>query len=144
MGFIKAGFTGGFIGIVIGVGAIFTRYEILNKLSSLGFLLAKYFGKVCTDTEIDTCTLSERFTTVLATIVGNCIAYFILGVLISLGISLVKIWLSGEKTEKPLVIETQPEQKVQAEPIASKVSKEPKRPETKAIISRKNKIKNIP
>ena len=151
MGFIRAGFTGGFIGIIIGVGAIFTKYEILNKLSSLGFLLAKSFGKVCIDTQIDSCSLSDKFTTVLATIIGNCIAYFIVGVILSLGISVIRLWVKPEpKTEQTQIekVVQQPQQaqqpvQVQApQPEVIKVSKEPKRPESKAIIS-KRKITKI-
>ena len=101
MGFIKAGFTGGFIGIVIGVAAIFVKSPLLQKLSYLGFLLAEAFGKVCIDTITDSCSLAEKFTTVIATIVGNCVAYFIVGALISLGFSVLKMWLSSEKIAPP-------------------------------------------
>ncbi|MEK6847492.1 MAG: hypothetical protein AABY16_04985 [Nanoarchaeota archaeon] len=97
MGLVKAGFTGGFIGIVIGVAAIFVKSPIIQKLSYLGFLLAESFGKACIDTAIDSCSLFEKFTTIIATIVGNCIAYFIVGMLISLGFSVLKLWLSPEK-----------------------------------------------
>lgn len=151
MGFIKAGFTGGFIGIVIGVGAIFTNYNLLQKLSSLGFLLAKSFGKVCIDTQLDSCSLADKFTTVLATIIGNCIAYFILGVIISLGISVIKLWLKPEPKTEQTPIEKVAQQSPQATqtvqtpvplPDVIKVTKEPKRPEAKAKISRKKLAKN--
>ncbi len=151
MGFIKAGFTGGFIGIVIGVGAIFTSYNILHKLSSLGFLLAKAFGKVCVDTEMDTCTLAEKFTTILATIVGNCIAYFIVGVVLSLGISVIKLWMKPEPKTEQAPIEKAVQQPQQApqivqvqtiQPETVKVSNEPKRQESKAKISKKKSVKN--
>ncbi len=103
MGFIRAGFTGGFIGILIGVATIFVNYPLLQKLSYVGFLVAEAFGKVCVSTATDTCSLSEKFTTILATIIGNCIAYFIFGVLISLGLSIVKMWFSKEETAQQQV-----------------------------------------
>mgnify|MGYP001595633595 CR=1 FL=1 len=134
MGFIKAGFTGGFIGIVIGVGAIFTRYEFLNKLSSLGLLLAKSFGKVCTDTSIDTCTLAEKFTTIIAAIVGNCIAYFIVGALLSLGISTIRLWVKSEPKVEPIQASAESQEVKEAKaPVAAK------RPAEKALISKKSK-----
>ncbi len=126
MGFIRAGFTGGFIGIIIGVATIFVNYPLLQKISYLGFLVAEAFGKVCISTTTDTCSLAEKFTTILATIVGNCIAYFILGVLISLGLSILKLWFSKEEnnpqqeqvqqpvqqTPKPVVQPTQAPQQI--------------------------------
>ena len=56
MAFIRAGFTGGFIGIVIGVADIFVNSNILEKLSSAGLYIASYFGKVCINTQEIQCT----------------------------------------------------------------------------------------
>ncbi len=98
MGFIRAGFTGGFTGIIIGVAAIFVNYPLLQKLSYVGFLLAEAFGKVCISNSTNICSLSEKFATILATIVGNCVSYFIFGVLISSGLSILKLWFSKEET----------------------------------------------
>ncbi len=146
MGFIKAGFTGGFIGIVIGVAAIFVKSPWLQKLSYLGFLLAEAFGKVCIDTIIDSCSLAEKFTTVLATIVGNCIAYFIVGVLISLGFSVLKMWLSSEKTAPPQV--QQPQQPAQQQEIPKQIIEKtqtplqrPSNPAEKIKVKNDNSIK---
>ncbi len=119
MGFIRSGFTGGFIGIIIGVAAIFVNYPLLQKLSYIGFLVAEAFGKVCISTATDTCSLSEKFTTILATIVGNCIAYFIFGILISLGLSILKLWLSKEET-------TQQQEQVQQPVVSQPVQQIPK------------------
>ncbi len=109
MGFIKAGFTGGFIGIVLSVTDIFVSSKILEKLSSVGLYIASSFGKVCINTNEIQCSLSEEFTTILATIVGNCIAYFIIGILLSLAISLIKMWFStkSETSEQKIPLESQ-------------------------------------
>ncbi len=128
MGFIRAGFTGGFIGITIGVAAIFVNYPLLQKLSYVGFLLAETFGKVCVSTATDTCSLAEKFTTILATIVGNCIAYFIFGVIVSLGLSILKMWFSKEETPQQQEQVTQPVQQnpkqiVQPAPAPQQISK---------------------
>ena len=132
MGFIKAGFTGGFIGILIGVAAIFVKSPLLQKLSYLGFLLAEAFGKVCIDTTAAACSLAEKFTTVIATIIGNCIAYFIVGVLISLSFGVLKMWLSSEKTassQEPQVQQSQQlaqstPQQIQPQEIPKKVQEQ--------------------
>lgn len=148
MGFIRAGFTGGFIGIVIGVGAIFINNQILQKLSSLGFLLAAAFGKVCIDSFYGGCSLTDKFTTVIATVIGNCIAYFIVGALLSLAISTISLWLRPSSKVESTTVQTaapqQPpapvQQVVQAPPpqtVIVKLSKETKRPEAKATISKK-------
>ena len=135
MGFIKSGFTGGFIGIVIGFAAIFTKSAIVQKLASVGFLLAAAFGKVCIDTLEGGCTLAQKFTTIIATIVGNCIAYFIIGVLISLGISLLK---TSSSSEKPSEVAEQ-EVKVPEKVVIINPNKEQQRP-TKP--SKKEFVKN--
>lgn len=152
MGFIKAGFTGGFLGIVISVSDIFVNSPILEKLSSLGRLLASQFGKVCINTGVNECTLAEKFTTILATIVGNTIAYFLVFALISLGISVIVMWFTPSKktetiiqqapqvTEQPQVIVQQPPAVVQetqeAKPKSEKKAKE-KRPKKKAKVRKK-------
>ncbi|SRR3989344_4280586 len=120
MGFIKAGFTGGFLGIVISIAHIFVNSEILEKLSSVGLYVANFFGKACINTEEIQCTLAERFTTILATIVGNTIAYFIIFALISMGFSIIKMWFKSKPKEPetlsaPQMAQTQPQQ-VQIEP----------------------------
>ncbi len=152
MGFIRTGFTGGFIGIIIGVAAIFINYPLLQKISYIGFFVAEAFGKVCISTSTNICSLSEKFTTILATIVGNCIAYFIFGVLISLGISILKMWFSKEETTQQQV--TQPVQQtpkpiVQPAPEPQQISKpqEVQKPVAEKMIvkqktSRKSQSKN--
>ena len=99
MGFIKAGFTGGFLGIVMGIAHIFVNSRILEKLSSVGLYVADFFGKACINSETVQCTLAERFTTILATIVGNTIAYFIIFALISMGFSIIKMWFKSKPKE---------------------------------------------
>ena len=99
MGFIKAGFTGGFLGIVISIAHIFVNSRILEKLSSVGLYVADFFGKACINSETVQCTLAERFTTILATIVGNTIAYFIIFALISMGFSIIKMWFKSKPKE---------------------------------------------
>lgn len=99
MGFIKAGFTGGFLGIVISIADIFMISTILEKLSSVGLYLASSFGKVCINTTEIQCTLQDKFTTIIATIVGNTIAYFIIFALISMAISLIVMWFTPSKKE---------------------------------------------
>ena len=99
MGFIKAGFTGGFLGIVISIANIFSTSAILGNLSSIGLYVASQFGKVCVNTAEVQCSLSERFTTIIASIVGNTIAYFVIFALISLAISLIVMWLTPSRKE---------------------------------------------
>ena len=124
MGFIRAGFTGGFIGIVIGVADIFVNSKIIEKMSSVGLWLASFFGKICINTQEIQCTLSEKFTTIIATIVGNSITYFVLGVLLSLAISVIKLWMTPSKPAELASVEQQP-QKVQQVPVEQQVVKQP-------------------
>ncbi len=133
MSFIKSGFTGGFIGIVIGIADIFVNSRALEKVAGLGLWLASSFGKVCINTEEIQCTLAEKFTTMLATIVGNCMAYFILGVLISLAISVIKMWFKS----KPQ-IETTPA--IQEAPKEQEIKIQEVRPKKKARVSKTKKV----
>ena len=107
MGFIKAGFTGGFLGIVISIANIFSTSTILGNLSSMGLYVASQFGKVCINTAEIQCSLSERFTTIIASIVGNTIAYFVIFALISLAISLIVMWLTPSRKEEIVVQQPQ-------------------------------------
>ena len=143
MGFIRSGFTGGFLGIVISVADIFVKSQILERLSSLGLLLASQFGKVCINTPEEACTLTEKFTTILATIIGNCIAYFLVFVIISLGMSVIAMWF---RPSKKVIVEetTQPQQQTIMQPqapqpqiIQIKEVRTEKRPKKKAKV-RKN------
>lgn len=147
MGFIKAGFTGGFLGIVISIAEIFVNHPILEKLSSIGLYLASSFGKACISTIEVQCSLSEKFTTILATIVGNTIAYFIIFALISLAISVIVMWLTPSKNEQKetIVQQIQPQTQViikevpvQVQQPEVKQAKE-KRPVKKAKISKTKK-----
>jgi hypothetical protein len=146
MGFIKAGFTGGFLGIVISIADIFFNHPLLQKLSSIGLFVASSFGKVCINTSEVQCSLTEKFTTILSTIVGNCIAYFIIFSLISMAISIIVMWLTPSKKET--VVESQPQviiREVPQEPqvivreVKVKEVKEVKepRPKKKAKVTRK-------
>ena len=112
MGFIRAGFTGGFLGIVISIADIFVNSRILERFSSVGLYVANFFGKVCINTTVNECTLIEKFTTILATIVGNCIAYFVIFALISMAIGLIKMWFSpSRKSKEEVEQESQPQTK---------------------------------
>src|SRR3989344_760569 len=166
MGFIRAGFTGGFIGIVIGVADIFVNSKIIEKMSSVGLWLASFFGKICINTQEIQCTLSEKFTTIIATIVGNSITYFVLGVLLSLAISVIKLWMTPSKPAELASVEQQPQQvqqpvqqvesipveqqpqQVQQVPVEQQVVKQPikqekqpakKRSKKKSKVSKKSK-----
>lgn len=121
MAFIKAGFTGGFIGIVLSVLDIFVNSRFIEKLSSVGLYVASYFGKVCVNTNDFECSLIEKFTTLIAILVGNCIAYFILFALASLGISLIKMWFVSSKSK---ALEKQ---------VTLQPSVEPIRPQTQVL-----------
>lgn len=146
MGFIKAGFTGGFIGIVISIADVFFISKILERLSSIGLYVASSFGKVCINTAEVQCSLSEKFTTIIATIIGNTIAYFIIFALISLAISIIVMWLTPSKKEqKETIIQQTPQTQViikevpvQTPQIEEKQAKE-ERPKKKAKISKKKK-----
>lgn len=143
MGFIKSGFTGGFLGIVISIANIFINHPLLEKLSSIGLYVASSFGKVCINTPEAQCSLMDRFSTIIATIVGNTIAYFIIFALISLAISIIVMWFTPSKKQTEPVIQQAPPQIIIKEvPVQVqqpvKESKE-KRPAKKARVSRKKK-----
>ncbi|MEK6915512.1 MAG: hypothetical protein AABW89_03150 [Nanoarchaeota archaeon] len=114
MGFIRAGFTGGFLGIVVSILDIFVNSKTLERLSSVGLYLANFFGKAC----ISDCGLAERLITIIATIVGNCIAYFVIFALISLLINILVMWFKPSKdvgqvqtpVQVPQIIVQQPPQ----------------------------------
>ncbi|MGV8130887.1 MAG: hypothetical protein ACP5N7_02175 [Candidatus Pacearchaeota archaeon] len=144
MGFIKAGFTGGFLGIVISITSIFTAHPIVEKLASIGFYVASQFGKVCINTLESQCSLSERFTTIIASIVGNTIAYFVIFALISLAISLIVMWLTPSRKEEVVVVQQpqiiqQPQvQQVQQPQVVKVVERVvEKRPVKKAKVRKK-------
>ncbi|MEK6909228.1 MAG: hypothetical protein AABX23_04210 [Nanoarchaeota archaeon] len=142
MGFIKAGFTGGFLGIVISIADIFINSKILEKLSSLGVYVASSFGKVCINTITNECTFSEKFTTILATIVGNTVAYFIAFSLISLTVSIIAMWLTPSKKEQQIIVQQpqmiQTPQVQEVKQTEQKMALE-KRPIKRAKISKKRK-----
>src|SRR3989344_5321796 len=125
MGFIKAGFTGGFLGIVISIANIFVNSKILEKLSSVGLYVANFFGKACINTEEIQCTLAQKFTTIMAVIVGNTIAYFIIFALISMGFSIIKMWFTSkpkapeasQSVQSPQVQEQQVPQQTLQQPV---------------------------
>ncbi|MBM3232015.1 hypothetical protein FJZ21_01395 [Candidatus Pacearchaeota archaeon] len=138
MRFIKAGFTGGFLGIVISIADIFVVSSIIERLSSIGLYIASSFGKVCINTTELQCTLQDKFTTIFATMIGNTIAYFIIFALISLAISLIIMWLTPSKKETivqqaPQVIQV-PAQPVQQPQQVVKVVE--KRPAKKAKVKK--------
>ncbi len=142
MGFIKAGFTGGFLGIVISIANIFSTSAILGNLSSIGLYVASQFGKVCVNTAEVQCSLSERFTTIIASIVGNTIAYFVIFALISLAISLIVMWLTPSRKEvvvqQPQIIQQPAVQQVQQPQIVKVVERVvEKRPVKRAKIRKK-------
>jgi hypothetical protein len=163
MGFIRAGFTGGFLGIVISIANIFVNSKVLENLSSVGLYLANFFGKACIDNSINECGLFEKFLTIIATIVGNTIAYFVIFALISMAISIIKMWFTVPKTteqvqtQQPQIIAqqqpeiqqqtqqaTQKEQEQQAQPIIQETSKpkkeaKEKRPRRKAKVRKSDK-----
>src|SRR3989338_1511478 len=125
MGFIKAGFIGGFLGIVISIANIFVNSKILEKLSSVGLYVANFFGKACINTEEIQCTLAQKFTTIMAVIVGNTIAYFIIFALISMGFSIIKMWFTSkpkapeasQSVQSPQVQEQQVPQQTLQQPV---------------------------
>lgn len=143
MGFIKAGFTGGFLGIIISIASIFTTSPIVEKLASIGLYVASQFGKVCINTLESQCSLSERFTTIIASIVGNTIAYFVIFALISLAISLIVMLLTPSKKEQiivqqPQIIQQPQVQQVQQPQIVKVVERIiEKRPVKKAKVRKK-------
>lgn len=144
MGFIKAGFTGGFLGIVISIADIFVNSPYLEKLSSIGLYIAEMFGKACINTPVNECTLAEKFTTVLATIVGNCIAYFVIFALISLAIAILKMWISPKKAESSQQVQQPPQQvqqpqvvQVQVQPQIQQTETKEERPKKKAKVRKK-------
>ena len=146
MGFIKAGFTGGFLGIVISIADIFVASAILERLSSIGLYLASSFGKVCINTTEIQCTLQDRFTTILATIVGNTIAYFIIFALISMAKSIIVMWFTPSKketviqqTQAPQVIQVPAQQIQQPQQIVKVVKVVEKRPVKKAKVRKVKK-----
>lgn len=143
MGFIKAGFTGGFLGIVISIADIFVVSTILERLSSIGLYLANSFGKACINTSEVQCSLSEKFTTIIATIVGNTIAYFVIFALISMAISIAVMWLTPSKKEKETIIQQAPQTQTQViikeVPVQVQEVKSIKEPRPK----KKAKIKKI-
>ncbi len=148
MGFIKAGFTGGFLGIVISIADIFVISTILEKLSSVGLYLASSFGKVCINTTELQCTLQDKFTTIIATIVGNTIAYFIIFALISMAISLIVMWSTPSRKEEKENLQqaSQPQTQViikevpviQTQPVIVQQAKEV-RPKKKAKVRKARK-----
>lgn len=146
MGFIKAGFTGGFLGIVISIADIFVVSPILERLSSIGLYVASSFGKACINTTEIQCTLQDKFSTIIATIVGNTIAYFIIFALISLAISIIVMWLTPSKKET-IVQQVQPQmqQPVQTQVIIREVPVQVKevikesRPKKKAKVRKSKK-----
>lgn len=147
MGFIKAGFTGGFIGIVISIADIFYSSKILERFTSVGLYLAAQFGKACINTETTECSLADKFTTILATIVGNTIAYFLLFALISLLVSLIVMLLTpSKKTEvqsqpvQPQIVQVIPvvqPQPVQIQPVQTTKATQEKRPKKRAKVRKK-------
>lgn len=145
MGFIKAGFTGGFLGIVISIASIFTAHPIVEKLASIGLYVASQFGKVCINTTEVQCSLSERFTTILASIVGNTLAYFIIFALISLAISLIVMWFTpSRKDQKETIVQQaqQPQTQVIIKEVPIQIPQEVKqvkeqRPKKRAKIRKK-------
>lgn len=142
MAFIKAGFTGGFLGIVISIADIFVVSPILSRFSSIGLYVASYFGKVCTNTSEIQCSLSERFTTILATIAGNTIAYFIIFALISLAISVIVMWLTPSKREqKETVIQqaSEPQIIIKEVPVQVQAPIKEVRPKKKAKVRKSKK-----
>lgn len=146
MGFIKSGFTGGFLGIVISIADIFVVSTILERLSSIGTYLASSFGKVCINTTEIQCSLQDKFTTILATIVGNTIAYFIIFALISMAISIIVMWLTPSKKEtivqqapQTQVIQVPAQQVQQPQQIVKIVKVVEKRPAKKAKVRKSKK-----
>lgn len=143
MGFIKAGFTGGFLGIIISIASIFTTSPIVKNLASTGIYVASQFGKVCINTVEVQCSLSERFTTIIASIVGNTIAYFVIFALISLAISLIVMWLTPSKKEEiviqqPQIVQQPAVQQVQQPQVIKVVERVvEKRPTKKAKVRKK-------
>jgi hypothetical protein len=111
VGFIKAGFTGGFLGIVAAIANVFVESKLLERLSSAGLYLATFFGKACISTGEVQCTLYQKLTTIVATIVGNCIAYFAIFALVSLAISIIVMWLKPKASE--IQVQTQVVSQVQ-------------------------------
>jgi len=146
MGFIKSGFTGGFLGIVISITDIFLNSIWLERLSSVGLYVANFFGKACINSAVNECTLAEKFTTIIATLVGNCIAYFVIFALISISISVIAMLFSPKPVAQPVVVQQAPIQQPPVQPVQQPVviqvqevkQKEP-RPKKKAKVRKSKK-----
>ncbi len=128
MGFIRAGFTGGFLGIIISITHIFVESRFIDRLSSVGLYLANFFGKAC----LDDCGIIETFSTILATIVGNTIAYFVIFAIISMAIGIIKMWLKpSSSVQSVMVQQTNPTTQTPQPVIVQQPSSEKKEQEKK-------------